>query len=825
MNKSIPGLWGLLFLLVVSYSCSMQQKNIPDQSFNAEWLFQKGDPENAESAEFDDSDWRKLDLPHDWAIEGPFKKGSDLRTGGLPVAGTAWYRKHFKIEKSMSGKMVSVEFDGAMNNAKVWVNGSYVGERPFGYIGFEFDITPFVKFGEENVIAVRLNPEDIAARWYPGAGIYRNTRIKYNNPVHIPQYGTFITTPEISDARAKVNILTEIKNAEEIQKNGVLQTVIVDKNGNKVVTVTSDFYLPENSSEKVEQDVIIKNPELWHLNTPNLYTAISEVFLDGNVVDKYETEFGIRTIEFTPNDGFLLNGKRVQFQGVCMHHDLGPLGSAFNYRARERQMEIMKSMGVNALRTAHNPPEPEWLEICDRMGILVQVEAFDEWQLGKVANGYNKHFDEWHEQDLREMIRRDRNHPSVIMWSIGNEILEQNREDGWKLAKHLNDICHEEDNTRPTTAGFNYYPAPYKNKLAFHVDVVGLNYWPLQYKELKEKYPEMILYGSETSSQTSSRGIYHLPIEAKERHETNQVSSYDAIVGPPWAYPPDAEFDALESEPASLGEFIWTGFDYLGEPTPYAGRDNTTNGRWTIDWPSRSSYFAPVDLAGFPKDRYYLYQSQWTKEPMVHLLPHWNWEGMEGQKIPVFVYTNCDEAELFLNGKSMGKKVKGKDFTKIPAEFHFFEKGMYKTKYRLSWDVPYQAGELKVVAFKDGKAVVEKAVKTAGKPAKILLEADRSTIAADGLDLSFVTVTILDENDNICPMADNLVEFKIEGEGTLRAVENGDPTATTSYQASERAAFSGLCLAILKSTKNAGNVKLYATSKGLESSELSIKTE
>lgn len=806
-------------------ACKPKSKNIPDQSFNSDWLFQKGDPENAESIEFDDSSWRILDLPHDWAIEGPFQKGSDLRTGGLPVAGTAWYRKHFNVEQTREGKQVSVEFDGAMNNAKVWVNGEFIGERPYGYMGFEFDITPFVKFGGENVIAVRLNPEDIAARWYPGAGIYRNVRIKYNNSVHIPQWGTFITTPIVTNELAKVNVITEIKNAGEIEKKGILQTRIQNNEGLVVGEITSDFKIANQSFSKIEQNIEISNPKLWDLETPDLYIAISEVIIDGNVLDKYETEFGIRTIEFTVNDGFLLNGKRVQFNGVCMHHDLGPLGSAVNYRARERQMEIMKSMGVNALRTSHNPPEPEWLQICDRLGILVQVEAFDEWQIGKVENGYNKYFDQWHEKDLRDMIRRDRNHPSVIMWSIGNEILEQGQKDGWKLAKHLNDICHDEDITRPTTAGFNYYPAPFSNRLAFQIDVVGLNYWPLQYKEVKEKYPDLVVYGSETSSQTSSRGVYHLPIEATERHETNQVSSYDAIVGPPWAYPPDVEFDALEAEPASLGEFIWTGFDYLGEPTPYAGRDNSTNGRWTLDWPSRSSYFAPVDLAGFPKDRYYLYQSQWTTEPMVHLLPHWNWEGMEGEIIPVFVYTNCDEAELFLNGRSLGKRIKGKDFTLIPAEFHYFEFGEYKTKYRLSWDVPFEAGELKVLAYKDGKPVVDKVIKTAGEPAQILLHADRNTINADGLDLSFITVTILDENGNVCPKASNLVEFNVEGEGKLLALENGDPTATTSYQASERVVFNSLCLAILKSTNQSGTITLKATSDGLKSSEISIKTE
>lgn len=812
----------ILFFILTLISCQPKATNIPDQDFNSNWLFFKGEAEGAENLNFDDSDWRLLELPHDWAIEGPFSNENNARTGGLPVVGTGWYRKHFTVEKSMTGKIVSVEFDGAMSNANVWVNGELAGNRPYGYIGFELDLTPFIKFGEENTIAIRLSPEDLAMRWYPGAGIYRNVRIKYNNPVHIPQWGTFVTTPEVLAEKATVNILSEIRNSGEQDVKGTLRTTIKNSDGAVVETLSSDFELGGSTSSKVEQNVMVSNPKLWDLETPYLYTAVSEVVQNGNVVDSYETEFGIRSIEFTPNNGFLLNGKRVQFNGVCMHHDLGLLGSAFNYRARERQMEIMKSMGVNALRTSHNPPEPEWLKICDKLGILVQVEAFDEWKMAKVENGYNKHFDEWHEKDLRDMIRSHRNHPSVIMWSIGNEILEQGNPDGWVLAKELSDICHDEDTTRPTTAGFNYYPAPFDNKLAFQIDVVGLNYWPLQYKEVKEKYPEMVVYGSETSSQTSSRGVYHLPIEANEQHETNHVSSYDAIVGPPWAYPPDVEFDAQKAEPASLGEYMWTGFDYLGEPTPYGGRDNSSKGYWNDDWPSRSSYFAPVDLCGFPKDRYYLYQSQWTTEPMVHVLPHWNWEGMEGKKIPVFCYTNCDEAELFVNGKSLGKKVKGKDFTMIPAEFHYFEKGEYKTKYRLSWEVPYLPGELKIVGYKNGEPMATEIVKTAGQPSKIVIETDRNKIDADGKDLSFATISIADKDGNICPLANNEIEIKIEGKGILAGAGNGDQTDLNVFQSSTQKAFNGLCLAVIKGTGEAGEIRVSVTSNGLQSAEIKI---
>ena len=821
----IPRSFFLILFTCIAFlhACDERSKSIPDLDFTTEWLFHNGETPGAEVPSFDDSGWRQLDLPHDWAIEGPFSRESNLRTGGLPVHGTGWYRKHFTVDRAHAGKRVSVEFDGAMNNAHVWLNGEFIGNRPYGYIGFEFDLTPFIKFGGENVIAVRLSPEDISSRWYPGAGIYRNVRLKINDPVHIPQWGTYLTS-EVSENKALVNISIEVVNTGEAEAKAMLETSLFDREGNLVATTVSEISIGLNGRTTEDQQFEISNPVLWDLENPYLYTAVTRVSTGGRLVDEYTTEFGIRSIEFTADEGFKLNGERVKFQGVCMHHDLGSLGSAVNYRATERQMEIMQSMGVNALRTSHNPPSPEMLKVCDRLGILVQVEAFDEWQIGKVINGYNKYFDEWHERDLRDMIRRDRNHPSVIMWSIGNEILEQNEEDGWKLAKHLSDICHDEDPTRPTTAGFNYYPAPFENKLAYQIDVVGLNYWPLNYRMTLDNNPGMIVYGSETSSQTSSRGVYHLPIEPMERRETHQVSSYDAIVGPPWAYPPDVEFEQQHKVSESLGEFMWTGFDYLGEPTPYAGRDNSTPGRWSKDWPSRSSYFAPVDLSGFPKDRYYLYQSNWTKEPMVHVLPHWNWEGMEGEMIPVFSYTNCEEVELYVNGKSAGRKVKGVDYTEIPAEFHEFEKGMYKTKYRLSWEVPYQPGSVKVVAYNGGEAVAEKEIKTAGDPAQITLSADRKEIAADGKDLSFITVRIEDKDGNFCPLANNLVKFNVTGEGEIAAVGNGDATSQASFQADNREAFNGLCLLILKSIKDGGKIKVVAESADLESAMIEIIT-
>ncbi|WP_289039849.1 glycoside hydrolase family 2 TIM barrel-domain containing protein [uncultured Zobellia sp.] len=816
----------LLFTLLLQFCFSFGQLSPDatngDVSFNSNWLFQKGDPSGAEKSTFKDAQWRKLNLPHDWAIEGPFDKKYNARTGGLPVHGTAWYRKHFTIDKKYVAQQIAVLFDGVMNNSKVYINGTYIGERPFGYMGFELDLTPYIKFGEDNVIAVRVAPEDLASRWYSGAGIYRNTYLKINNPVHIPLWGTYITTPEVSNEKATVKIETTVKNANGKKASVTLETKIIDGLNNVVASSSQKIKLEKSSEKVVIDEIVVNNPNRWGIENPFLYDVVTQVKKANTVIDEYHSTLGIRSISFDAKKGFLLNEKPVEFNGVCMHHDLGPLGAAVNYRATERQMQIMQSMGVNALRTSHNPPSPEMLQICDKLGIVVLDEAFDEWKIPKVINGYNKFFDEWHERDLRDMIKRDRNHPSVVMWSIGNEIIEQREKDGWKVAKMLSDICYDEDHTRPTTAGFNNYPGAFKNKLAYQIDIVGLNYKPFDYGEVIRENPDMVVYGSETSSQTSSRGSYHLPITYEHQKETHQVSSYDVTVGPPWAYPPDVEFDVQTENPTFLGEFMWTGFDYLGEPTPYGGRDNSTNGYWNADWPVHASYFAPVDLCGFPKDRYYLYQSQWTTEPMVHVLPHWNWEGKEGEEIPVFAYTNCDEVELIVNGKSLGKKVKGVDTTDIPAEFRGFEKGMYTSKYRLSWKVPFQPGSLRVIGYKDGKAVAEKIINTAKKASKIRLTADRSQISADGKDLSFIEVDITDTDGNLVPLADNQVQFSVEGPGILAAVGNGNSASLESFQDTKIKAFNGKCLLVIKSTEAAGNITVSATSNGLETSKTII---
>ncbi len=812
-------------VVVLLSSCCDVLENTDRVSFNEGWLFYNDSASGAQFADFNDSDWRQLDLPHDWAIEGPFDCKYNARSGGLPSHGEGWYRKHFFMPKTAKGKHVTLHFDGVMYDSKVYLNGELVANRPFGYIGFTADLSKYLNYGGDNVISVNMKPEDLSSRWYPGAGIYRNTWLEINNTVHVAQWGTFVTTPEVTNENAKVNIKIEVQNVGNDDKNVLVRTSIIAPNNTVVDIAESKVSVEENDITEFSQDLNVKNPSRWDIMCPVLYTAVTEILRGDKVLDRYQTTFGIRTIEYTP-DGFYLNGRRVRFNGVCMHHDLGPLGAAVNNRATRRQLLIMQKMGANAIRTSHNPPSPEQIQLCDKLGLLVQIEAFDMWEMPKVENGYSKFFDEWHERDLRDMIRCFRNSPSVIMWSIGNEILEQSDNiNGPRIARKLADIAIDEDNTRPNTAGFNYYPASVKNGLAKEVQLKGFNYKPTKYSEVKEQHPDWIVYGSETSSCTSSRGVYHLPIEKYNKYTDNQVTSYD-LIGPVWAYPPDIEFHYLKECPEVLGEFIWTGFDYLGEPTPYGGNDNSTNGYWNDDWPSRSSYFGAVDLCGLPKDRFYLYQSQWTTKPMVHLLPHWNWEGMEGDKIPVYCYTNCEEVELFLNGKSLGKKVKGVDKTPIIVDFVRYEGSKpFMSPYRLSWEVPYKAGELKAVAYKNGCAIKEKIIRTAGEPAKIELKPDRCRINANGQDMSFVTVKILDKDGNLCPNATNLVNFDVQGAGKLVAVGNGNPASTEPFNVNYRKAFSGMAMIYVKSAKELGEIKIKASSEGLETTEIAIFTK
>jgi len=809
MKKTI-GLILMTFCIVLTTNAY----NGDGVSFNDGWLFHKGEAEGAENAQYQDKSWEKLNLPHDWAIYGPFDIKYNPRCGGLPFYGTGWYKKYFTAKKSWEGKTVRIAFDGAMSNSYVWINGHFLGNRPYGYIGFEYDVTKYLKPGKENVLAVRLTPKDLSSRWYPGAGIYRNTWIKIDDAVHVGQYGTSITTPTLTEELGVVQIETELVNNSASDKNVIVKHQITNKKGELVLTLKDKVHIKANSEGLSQIYSPLENPELWSIENPALY-KVKTIVLEGNKeCDVFNSRFGFRTIRFE-HDGFFLNNKKVHFKGVCLHMDNGPLGVELNIRSDQRKLEILKSMGVNAIRTSHNPQSPEFLDLCDEMGFIVLDEAFDEWEMPKVENGYHVWFDKWAVTDIKDMVRRDRNHPSVIMWSLGNEIREQNdKQKGWTVAKKLGDAVRTIDLTRPVTCGMDVYPAPFNDNFAQQLGISGINYKPGYYAELYKKYPDLLYYGSETESCTSSRGIYHLPVEKYQTHKSKQVTSYD-IVCPSYAYPPDIEFFYEKQNPQIMGGFIWTGFDYLGEPTPYGEIDN---------WPSRSSYFGAVDLAGFPKDRFYLYQSEWTKKPMVHILPHWNWKGMEGNNIPVFVYTNADEVDLFLNGKSLGKKVKGVDKTTIPVHFSNYTGDTFNSPYRLSWNVPYKKGSLTAKAYKNGLLVAEQNVNTAGKPEKVIMSPDRKIIKADGKDLSYITVRIEDKEGNLCPNADNLVHFSVKGDGILKAVGNGNSVTTESFQDNKRKAFSGMCLLIVQSKNQPGIISVKASSNDLSSSKIEIET-
>lgn len=827
VNTRLAQLFLVGALFFFSLNCFAYESSNVKQSFNDNWLFSKGDIANAEKNALNDSSWQKLDLPHDWAIYGPFDKKYNARTGGLPVFGVAWYRKVFELPELTDNKYVSITFDGAMDNSEVYVNGQLVGKRPFGYIGFEYDITPYVnKNGDENLIAVKLAPENYAARWYSGAGIYRNTWIEINDEVHVAKWGTFVSTPEVTRAKAVVKLQTKIVNKGVSTDVELIHTV---KNalGITVAKLSKITKLTSNTTNEITQNFEINSPVLWDVDNPHRYQITTEIVKDSQSVDRYTTPFGVRHIEYKPDDGFWLNWRRVQIQGVCLHHDNGPLGAAVNKRAIERKLEIMQEMGANSIRTSHNPPSPELVELADKMGILLQVEAFDMWKIQKptIDNGYHKHFDKWHEQDLRDMIIQHRNSPSVIMWSSGNEVMEQKSKDGAILTKQLTDIMHDEDPTRLVTNGLSMYPYFLDNKLGEELDIVGLNYKAYKYDEIKKQHPDWILLGTETSSVVSTRGVYHFPIEKYKKHQSKYVSSYDVIT-PPWAYIPDLEFENLKNNPAVMGEYIWTGFDYLGEPTPYGGRDHGNKGYWNSDWPARSSSFGAVDLVGLPKDRFYLYQSEWTEKPMVHVLPHWNWENKIGEEIPVVAYTNAESVELFVNGKSMGRKVKGVDTVTLPVRLrHDKSVKTFESKYRLMWQVKYQPGDIKVVAYNGNEIVAQQQIKTAGAPYKVELIPDRDEITADGEDLSYVTVLIKDKDGNICPNADNKVIFDVKGAGVIEGVGNGDSATVEPFKADYRRAFYGKAMLIIKSKKSSpGNITIRAHSDRLVTAEINLKS-
>ena len=779
------------------------------------WKFTKGEVSNAEAPAFNDTKWETVTIPHDWAIFGPFDKNNDLqnvavtqnfetqaslktgRTGGLPYVGTGWYRTTFH---STPGKQTTLIFDGAMSEARVFVNGKEACFWPYGYNSFYCDVTGLVnEDGKNNVLAVRLENRPQSSRWYPGAGLYRNVHVVTTEKIHVPVWGTQITTPFVKDEYASVCLHTTILNAGKTELT--VTTDIVDADGQVVSTKTNKGYI--NHDQPFTQNFIVEQPKLWSPETPVLYKAVSKIYAGDTLLDTYTTRFGIRTIEYVPDKGFYLNGKRRKFQGVCNHHDLGPLGAAVNVAALRHQLTLLKDMGCDAIRTSHNMPAPELVELCDEMGFMMMLEPFDEWDIAKCDNGYHRFFNEWAEKDMVNMLRQYRNNPCVVMWSIGNEVPTQWSPEGYKVAKFLQDICHREDPTRPVTCGMDQVKSVLANGFAAMLDIPGLNYRAHMYDEAYERLPQNLILGSETSSTVSSRGVYKFPVERKAgaMYDDHQSSSYD-LEYCSWSNIPDIDFARAEDHDWTIGQFVWTGFDYLGEPSPYD----------TNAWPNHSSMFGIIDLASIPKDRYYLYRSVWNKEAeTLHILPHWNWEGREGEKTPVFVYTNYPSAELFINGKSYGRQTKRKD-------------GTVENRYRLMWyDAVYQPGEVKVVAYDEqGNPAAEKTIRTAGKPHHIELVTDRTSLQADGKDLAYITLRIVDKDGNLCPNDGRLVNFKVKGAGKYRASANGDPTCLDLFHKPEMHAFGGMLTVIVQSGEKVGDIELQATAKGVKAGIIRI---
>ena len=823
----------LFFLFALSFT-GLGAREI--ENFNGHWKFSLnvGAKENPEAPEYDDSGWRKLNLPHDWAIEGDFDEHNPSGTGGgaLP-GGIGWYRKNFKVSKKDQGKIISIEFDGVYMNSSVWINGHLLGTRPYGYISFSYDLTPYINWEGNNVIAVKVdNSDQPNSRWYSGCGIYRDIRIVKTHPVHISQWGTYVTSDVNPDGTAMVHIEADVRNLGYTTEMATVRHTIINAKGKKVSTIESiPQRLNTSGGAKPQLDIELNNPILWNLDNPYLYTLVTEILVDGKKVDRYETPFGIRTIEFRADSGFYLNGEHVRINGVCNHHDLGCLGAATNVRAIERQLQILKEMGCNGIRCSHNPPSPILLDLCDRMGFLVMDEAFDMWRRRKTERDYARFFDDWYERDLTDLVVRDRNHPSIVLWSIGNEVLEQ-----WSDAKadtlsleqanlilnmghsadqlaqegemtvnslitaRLAEVIKKLDPTRPVTAGCNE-PSPGNHLFrSGAIDVIGYNYHNQNVPSVPRLFPGKPFIITESVSALMTRGFYEMPSDKLMQrparwdrpyfNETFSCSSYDNV-RTPWGSHHEDNLIFLNSQPFVAGQYIWTGFDYIGEPTPYG-------------WPARSSFFGIVDLAGFPKDVYYLYQSEWTDTPVLHLFPHWNWT--PGEQIDMWCYyNNADEVELYINGVS--QDVRSKDAEHL----------------HVVWNVTFEPGTVKVVARKNGVETANQEIHTAGEPAQIRLTPDRSTIKADGTDLSFVTVEILDKDGNLCPNADNLVQFEISGNGFIAGVDNGSPISLERFKDDKRKAFYGKCLVVLQNNGKKGKIKLDAKSEGLKHAHIDIK--
>lgn len=761
---------------------------------------------------FDDSAWRKVTLPHDWAIEGPFlKEGPYGGMGRLKTWGPVWYRKVLDIPAADKGKSVFLDIDGAMSYATVWLNGRLVGGWPYGYSSWRVDLTPYLSVGGKNQLAIRLDNPPESARWYPGAGLYRNVWLTKTNAVHVGHWGTFVTTPEVSKTSATVELDVAIDNdgAADAEVSVATKLYVLNANGSRgkqaVASIAAAMArVPAKGKAHLKGTTALSNPRLWGpppTQTPNRYVAVTTVSAKGKVVDSYETPFGVREVTFDPDKGVFVNGERIDLKGVNNHHDLGALGGAFNVRAAERQLEILHELGANAVRMSHNPPAPELLELTDRMGFLVIDEVFDSWERKKTPLDFHLIFPDWQEPDLRAMLRRDRNHPSVIMWSVGNEVGEQyTGAEGAAVGRKLVAMTRDEDITRPIATAMNWAKADMPLPAEF--DVISLNYQgsgiraaPGQFPAFRQKFPSKVIFHSESAAALSSRGEYQFPVPgvnsapvrpgAGGDPKTKQVSAYELFTAD-FGSSADRSWAAMDQNPYVAGEFVWSGFDYIGEPTPY--------------YDARSSYYGIIDLAGFKKDRFWLYQSRWRPDlPMAHILPHWTWPGREGEVTPVHVFTSGDEAELFINGVSQGRK------TKNPYE------------YRLRWDyVTYQPGTVKVVTYKNGKAWATDEVSTTSAPAKLDASADRTTIAADGKDLSFVTVRIADAEGRTSPRANNRIRFRVEGPGDIVATDNGDPTSFESFQSPDRDAFNGLALVVIRARKGQpGKIVVHAEAEGL----------
>lgn len=775
------------------------------------WQFTKGEASPS-------TKWQNVKVPHDWAIYGPFDRANDLqevavkqngetektwktgRTGGLPFIGKGEYRTTFNVPDT-AGRSFTVIFDGAMSNPEVFLNGKPVGNWGFGYNTFYLNLDDAIVPGD-NTLEVKLENKERASRWYPGAGLYRNVHIVETGKIHIPVWGTYVTTPKVTKEYASVNLKSEIEGAAKGQKLNIV-TTITDPQGKEVAKESTIYYA---HGQEVNQNFLVEHPDLWSVKNPALYTATTRIYSDDKELDSYDTRFGIRNIEYIPDKGFFLNDSLIKFQGVCLHHDLGPLGAAVNRSAIRHQLEMLQDMGVNAVRTSHNMPAPELVELCDEMGIMLMVEAFDDWSFHpKSPNGYGSIFDEWWKKDITNMVKHYRNNPSVVMWSHGNEVPSQwDENNGIATMLELQNLMHELDPTRPVTNGMDQIRAVLNNGFAAALDIPGFNYKPQYYKEAYDKLGQKLILGSETASTVSSRGVYKFPVKVTKMamHDDNQSSSYD-VEACSWSNIPDIDFAADDDLPYVIGQFVWTGFDYLGEPTPYD----------TDAWPSHSSYFGIIDLASLPKDRYYLYRSKWNKEDTtLHILPHWNWQGREGEITPVFVYSNFPKAELFINGKSQGMREKN-DSTDM-------------NRYRLMWnETVYEPGEVKVVAYDSlGNVAAEKSIRTTGKPHHLVLTPNRTTAIADGEELVYVTVQVADKDGNIVPTADNMVNFTVTGEGTYEAGANGDATSLLSFQDPKMKLFSGAATAILRTSTKPGAMTFKATAKGVKPATLTITT-